>query len=404
MSAHEDSAPKRHGRQQPFHRTQKAHSVSKNALCDLEGSEARMANLSQRAEHSFYNFVEPLDLGTGIMGDGLYAELAKTQAFQRLRQVRFLGGIDYILVPTPNGSKTRYTRFQHSLGVARLALLYARRKELNYEDRRTLYVAAMLHDIGHAPLSHSLEPMFLQKFGIEHHKATSDIITGRAELGLEVFKVLRWHGINVERVNALIAGEDRGFDGLFSGPINFDTIEGILRSHSYATASPTVYSPEAITQAAIFRDVPKSKEIVDTFWYYKNLMYQTVINSESGVLADFVCQKFMEMNIRHFSKDDYFTTEEAIFRKMPGLRELLTNKNFMHFARSYAKEPIYYKARSFFIDQNVPFQTGPDGLRYQQSREQKALLPHSTTQVGTYGPSWDLFNENPLRAQQTLFR
>ncbi|WP_264047979.1 HD domain-containing protein [Methylobacterium flocculans] len=338
------------------------------------------------------------------MGDGLYAELAKTSAFQRLKQVRFLGGIDYILVPAPNGSKSRYTRFQHSLGVARLALLYARQREISYQDRRTLYVAAMLHDIGHAPLSHSLEPTFLKHFGIEHHKATSDIIAGRVDIGIDVYQVLRWHGINVEQVIALISGEDSSFDGLFSGPINFDTIEGILRSHSYATASATVYGPEAITRAAIYRDDPKSRELIDTFWHYKNLMYKTVINSESGILADFICQKFMEMNIRHFSEKDYYTTEDSAFRKMPGLRELLTSKNFMYISRSYANEPINYRARSFFIDQSIPFKSEMDALRYQQSKEQKSLLPHSATQVGIFGPGWDLLNEHTLRAQQTLFR
>jgi HD superfamily phosphohydrolase len=95
-------------------------------------------------------------------GDPLFAELVATPAFQRLKSIRFLGGIDYLLVRAPNGAKgnIRYTRYQHSLGVARLALLYCEERGLSFSERRMIWVAALLHDVGHAPLSHSLEPVF----------------------------------------------------------------------------------------------------------------------------------------------------------------------------------------------------------------------------------------------------
>ena len=55
------------------------------------------------------------------------SSLIATKAFRRLRSIRFLGAIDYLFVPTPNGKarNIRYTRFQHSLGVAQLASLYS---------------------------------------------------------------------------------------------------------------------------------------------------------------------------------------------------------------------------------------------------------------------------------------
>jgi len=78
-----------------------------------------------------YDFSEPKDVRVLAGGDPLLVELVATRAFQRLKSIRFLGGIDYLLVRAPNGAKgnIRYTRFQHSLGVARLALQYCDARE-----------------------------------------------------------------------------------------------------------------------------------------------------------------------------------------------------------------------------------------------------------------------------------
>ena len=119
-----------------------------------------------------YDFSDPVNLKGMTGGDPLFAGVVATPAFQRLKSIRFLGGIDYLLVRAPNGVKgnIRYTRYQHSLGVARLALHYCQERGLSSSERRLVYVAALLHDVGHAPLSHSLEPVFDEIFGLEHHR------------------------------------------------------------------------------------------------------------------------------------------------------------------------------------------------------------------------------------------
>ncbi len=125
-----------------------------------------------------YDFKAPLDPAAAADVDPLLPRLIATPAFQRLRNIRFLGGIDYARIPAPNGKpgSRRYTRYQHSLGVARLALLYADVRQLGPDERRLIAVAALLHDIGHAPLSHSLEPVFKAEFAIDHHTATEEIL------------------------------------------------------------------------------------------------------------------------------------------------------------------------------------------------------------------------------------
>lgn len=323
-----------------------------------------------------YDFSEPVDVRTIAGNDELFPEVVATRAFQRLKAIRFLGGIDYLLVRVPNGAKRniRYTRYQHSLGVARLALLYCNIREVHPTDRRVIYVAALLHDIGHAPLSHSLEPVFKEVFGLEHHRATENIISGRVPLGKELCEILRRHHVDIERVMAVISGEESGFDGFFDGPINFDTIEGILRSQSYIRSSPATPSPESVTEAAIRRSSLKDRDLVDLFWASKDHIYRNVINSRAGVLADFACQLFLRRYLDQVTTEDYFGTEEQIFQKLSGLRKLLVSRTFEAEIMRQIDRPIAFKARHFFIDSSGDFFARQDSCRYRQWRDEHILM------------------------------
>jgi uncharacterized protein len=325
--------------------------------------------------HAFFDFSNPVEVPNLTGGDALLSELVSTTAFQRLKFIRFLGGIDYILVRAPNGASgnIRYTRYQHSLGVARLALTYCNRRALPISARRLISVAALLHDIGHAPLSHSLEPVFKEAFGLEHHRATEQIITGRTHFGREVHETLIHNGVDVEQVVATISGSVADYDGFFSGPINFDTIEGILRSCKYTKANANIPSPEAVVDAAIRRSDKRDVAIVDSFWNYKDEVYRHIINSRRGVLADLACQWSMREYIHQFGPGDYFSTEPEIFRKLPGLRKLLTDRAFETEMLRQLVKPVVYNARRFFIDPNGVFFERDDSVRYRQTREERAV-------------------------------
>lgn len=309
-----------------------------------------------------------------LVEDSFFVELFRTEAFQRLGSVRFLGGIDYLFVRNPNGvpGNTRYTRLQHSLGVARLASEYSSNLDLSPVDRRLIVAAALLHDIGHAPLSHSIEPVFRECFGMDHHGATKDIIFGHVPIGRAVYKLLRRHSIDIDRVTSLIAGKDSGFHSFFSGPINFDTIEGILRTRTFGNA-PAAFLPDVVVDAAINRSSAIHQEIVDQFWRYKDQVYRYVINSPLGVLADQTCQIFARKNLMKLGAADYFATEDALFQKLPGLRSLLTRTDFVSEAAAYFPETIHYNARRFLINSACSFFTRDDEIRYYQTRINMAL-------------------------------
>jgi uncharacterized protein len=322
---------------------------------------------------SRYRFADPVELGT-LAEDGLFAELIQSDAFQRLGAIRFLGGIDYLLVPTPNGTQgnIRYTRLQHSLGVARLALEYSSIFELPSADRRLIVAAALLHDIGHAPLSHSIEPVFRDCFAFDHHDATRDVIFGHVTIGRSIYKTLQNYAIDVDRLALLASGKDPSFHAFFSGPINFDTIEGILRTRTFGKV-PGSFAPDVVVNAAITRSSSAHQEIVDKFWFYKNQVYRHVINSSLGILADRICQAFARANLHKLEAADYFTTEDALFRKLPGLRRFLTSPNFATEVINHLPETIRYTARTFVVNRDADFFSRDDSARYLQFREPKIL-------------------------------
>ena len=346
------------------------------------------------ADRAPYDFKAPIDPGAASH-DPLLRDLIGTEAFRRLKQIRFLGGIDYLRVPAPNGKlgSRRYTRYQHSLGVARLALLYCDETALPPAERRLVAAAGLLHDIGHAPLSHSLEPVFRQAFGIDHHTATEAIIAGRLPLGREVHARLRAHGVDIERLIALVGGREAAHDGFFDGPINFDTIEGILRSQTYEKPAPKIASPQAVTLAAIRRSDEADRILVDEFWVYKDLVYKFIINSEVGILADTLCQSVMRQNIERFSRNDYYTTEQALFRKLPGLRALLTSPTFRADAEQRLHVAIGYKARRFFIDPEGDFFARQDKARYRQTRTNARIMQRRAGSDAVETVSRDLFDD-----------
>lgn len=84
-------------------------------------------------------------------------DIISSAPFQRLHNIKQLG-LAYLVYPTLN-----YTRFSHSLGACHVMgrLLEAIERNAEYvlspSDKQLYRLAALLHDIGHYPFSHTME-------------------------------------------------------------------------------------------------------------------------------------------------------------------------------------------------------------------------------------------------------
>lgn len=149
-----------------------------------------------------------------------------TPAMQRLRYVRQLGQA-FLVYPGAN-----HSRFEHALGayhLARRALVQLQEQDEwaalpdAAGEAKTVRLAALLHDVGHYPFSHSLE-----EAGFGSHETIGVQRMHDGELGA----VLRATGGTAfpARIGAMVTGEsDSPLAGLISGSLDLDKIDYLSR-------------------------------------------------------------------------------------------------------------------------------------------------------------------------------
>jgi HD superfamily phosphohydrolase len=109
-------------------------------------------------------------------------------------------------------SPQKYSRLEHSLGL--LALV----SHLRPRDS-VMRAAALLHDVGHLPLSHTLE----RTLGVNHHAFGDAAVRDLAPL-------LSRHGIDTEEVIDAVNGRGSAALGAHPGVMTLDHFESYVRS------------------------------------------------------------------------------------------------------------------------------------------------------------------------------
>ena len=157
--------------------------------------------------------------------------LIDTPEFHRLTKISQLGLVSLVY------PAAIHTRFEHSLGVYRLALLLLKQlahddrfvKAVSVEDAELLIATALLHDLGHWPFCHPIEDMHLP--GLPTHELFANSFLLEGEIG----DVLRndW-GINPRDVVALLSEKPRDpglrlLGSMISGPLDVDKLDYLFR-------------------------------------------------------------------------------------------------------------------------------------------------------------------------------
>ena len=189
-----------------------------------------------------------IDLDTGDkVTNELIIKLIDTKEFQRLRYIRQLG---FAYVAYPNAT---HTRFEHSLGVAFLAKRFIK-KILDLEEKTLRFfeisknrsklidffeqvkcnksltiIAALLHDIGHGPLSHVIE----EQTGINHERWTSEIILGKTEINDLLVKFNKSYP---QAIVDMLNKSNEPSAKIIAGQLDIDKMDYLLRD-SYMTGA-----------------------------------------------------------------------------------------------------------------------------------------------------------------------
>jgi len=134
-------------------------------------------------------------------------ELLRSKTMRRLHFVRH-GGASFI------NSHHTYSRLQHTLGVFALVVHFE-------PENRALRAAALLHDTGHAPFSHTLDSLN----GVDHHQWTRDVVFSE-----EVVKILTRGNVHPEEVVDYIDGTRRSMLRNKEGILHADHLDSWVRS------------------------------------------------------------------------------------------------------------------------------------------------------------------------------
>ncbi len=232
---------------------------------------------------------DPLHGGITLRQDdpteALLIELIDTPEFQRLRRIRQLGPASL----TFHGAEA--SRFTHSIGVMQVARRAFDALARSYAEllphRTTVLCAAMLHDIGHGPFSHTCEDIF----GGHHEDWTARILlesepinrllrqvdadlpemiiaTYRKQHSLPLVSQLISSQLDCDRLDYLM--RDTYFTGTSYGNLNLDRILTALR-----------YDPwrrEVVVAA-------KGQGAIEHYLIVRSLMYGQVYNHPKNIAA-----------------------------------------------------------------------------------------------------------------------
>ena len=162
--------------------------------------------------------------------------LIDTPEFQRLVRVSQLGLVSFVY-PAAN-----HNRFEHSLGVYRMSLLFLRQlahqtrftDAVTARDSSLLILAALLHDLGHWPFCHPIEDLNLPKvpqheaFGSQFLHSPNVARCLHEDWGVEPAEVTEL----INRRATTIAGKILG--SILSGPIDIDKMDYLYRDSLHA--------------------------------------------------------------------------------------------------------------------------------------------------------------------------
>ena len=244
--------------------------------------------MSQRTYHDPLH--RGITLDKSLPEEAMVMSLIDTAPFQRLRRVRQLGPAFL----TFHGAES--SRFTHSLGVfhlARQAFNQLVKIDSSLEQHRgLLYGSALLHDLGHAPLSHTGEEIFGQHHErwsarvIREHPAIRDVLEGFARGTSNAVADLLETGAAPRRV----------IHALVSSQLDCDRLDYLLRdSYSTGTRYGQLDIERLISGLTLAPDGdlaidPKSLMAVEHYLVVRNLMYRSVYNHRLNVVCNWLLE------------------------------------------------------------------------------------------------------------------
>ncbi|MDP5093924.1 MAG: HD domain-containing protein [Polaribacter sp.] len=212
--------------------------------------------------------------------NSLIFDIMEDAYFQRLRRIAQMG-LSSLVYPG-----AIHTRFHHALGCIYLMqkavrVLRFKQIDISDEEENALYIAILLHDIGHGPFSHALEHSIVN--GVSHEEISLQFMhklnkkfEGKLSLAIEIFEGKYTRKFLCQ---------------LISSQLDIDRLDYLKRDSFYTGVTEgNISSDRLIVMMDVANDelVIEQKGIysVEKFLIARRLMYWQVYLHKTGLVAE----------------------------------------------------------------------------------------------------------------------
>lgn len=228
----------------------------------------------------------------------LIFDLIEHPYFQRLRRITQLG-LTYLVYPG-----AYHTRFHHAIGAMHLmqravGVLRSKGHEITDEEEEAVYVAILLHDIGHGPFSHALEHTLVRN--VDHEQLSTLFMErlnqefdGKLTLAIQIFRnqyskrylyELISSQLDMDRLDYL--RRDSFYTGVTEGAINSERLLTMLNvaDDRLVVDAKGIYSVEKfiVARSLMYWQVYLHKTVLSAEFMLVNVLQRAKELSSEGV-------------------------------------------------------------------------------------------------------------------------
>ncbi len=218
----------------------------------------------------------------------LIFDIIEHPMMQRLRRIQQMG-LSHFVYPGAH-----HTRFHHVLGCMHLMqkavrVLRTKQIDISEDEEEALYLAILLHDLGHGPFSHALEGFFMDDISHEEislalMKRLNKTFDGRLDLAITIFTDT-YHR--------------RFFYQLISSQLDMDRLDYLKRDSFYTgVVEGSINSDRLIAMLNVKDDrlVIEEKAIysIEKFLLSRRFMYWQVYLHKTGLIAEQLLAKTLQ--------------------------------------------------------------------------------------------------------------
>lgn len=232
-------------------------------------------------------FNDPIYGFISVPNDLVY-DLIQHSYFQRLRRITQMG-LSYLVYPGAH-----HTRFHHALGCLHnmqkaVSVLKIKGLILSEQEENALYIAILLHDIGHGPFSHAMEHSIVE--GVGHETISLKLMEvlnhefqGKLSLAIQIFKGEYQRKFMLQ---------------LISSQLDMDRMDYLKRDSFYSgVAEGNINSDRLIQMLHVVDDqlVVEEKGIysVEKFLMARRLMYWQAYLHKTSLAAELILTKTLK--------------------------------------------------------------------------------------------------------------